>query len=299
MCNPRATQSDWPRFLNRSFHRDIVISQFLRYSRFLMIDIHCHILPALDDGAESLEVACAMAEMAIADGITHVIGTPHASQNHTFVPELVKQRRNELQEKFEGRLTIATGCDFHLSFENLQDIRQEPSRFTLNQKCYLLVEFAEYSIPPSLDQALHQLQLAELRPVITHPERNPLIRAQPERLFHWLQQGCYSQVTAQSLLGRFGRAAQESAERWLDGGAVHFLASDAHNTTSRPLKLKETYDLVAKRRGEDVARALLVENPLAAFEGRSLPYVPELAEELEATMAGSRVQKKKKKFWFF
>lgn len=264
-----------------------------------MIDIHCHILPTLDDGAESLEVACAMAEMAIADGITHVIGTPHASQNHSFIPELVNQRRNELQEKFEGRLTIATGCDFHLSFENLQDIRHEPSRFTLNQKCYLLVEFAEYSIPPSLDQALHQLQLAELRPVITHPERNPLIRAQPERLFHWLQQGCYSQVTAQSLLGRFGRAAQDSAERWLDGDAVHFLASDAHNTTSRPPKLKETYDLIAKRRGEQVARALLVENPLAAFEGRSLPYVPDLAEELEATVAGSRVQKKKKKFWFF
>jgi protein-tyrosine phosphatase len=264
-----------------------------------MIDIHCHILPALDDGADSLETACAMAEMAITDGITHVIGTPHASQNHTFLPELVKQRRDELQAKFEGRLTLATGCDFHLSFENLQDIRHEPARFTLNQKNYLLVEFAEYSIPPSLDQALHQLQLVGLRPVITHPERNPLIRAQPERLFHWLQQGCYCQVTAQSLQGRFGKAAQDSAERWLDGGVIHFLASDAHNTTSRPLKLKETYELVAKRRGEDVARALLVENPLAAFEGRSLPYVPEVAEELEATAAGSRTQKRKKRFWFF
>lgn len=264
-----------------------------------MIDIHCHILPALDDGADSLETACAMAEMAITDGITHVIGTPHASQNHTFLPELVKQRRDELQAKFEGRLTLATGCDFHLSFENLQDIRHEPARFTLNQKNYLLVEFAEYSIPPSLDQALHQLQLAGLRPVITHPERNPLIRAQPERLFHWLQLGCYCQVTAQSLQGRFGKAAQDSAERWLDGGAIHFLASDAHNTTSRPLKLKETYELVAKRGGEDVARALLVQNPLAAFEGRSLPYVPDVAEELEATTSGSRTQKRKKRFWFF
>lgn len=264
-----------------------------------MIDIHCHILPSIDDGAESLEIACAMAEMAITDGITHVIGTPHASQNHPFVPELVKQRRDELQAKLDGRLTLATGCDFHLSFENLQDIRHEPSRFTLNQKNYLLVEFAEYSIPPSLDHALHQLQLAGLRPIVTHPERNPLIRAQPERLFHWLQQGCYSQVTAQSLHGRFGRAAQEAAERWLDGGVIHFLASDAHNTTSRPLKLKETYDLVAARRGEEVARALLVENPLAAFEGRSLPYVPELAEELEAATAGTRMQRRKKKFWFF
>jgi protein-tyrosine phosphatase len=299
MCKTVATPVSLLLLFDFGFQHFIVISSALRYSRFLMIDIHCHILPALDDGADSLETACAMAEMAIADGITHVIGTPHASQNHTFLPELVKQRRDELQAKFEGRLTLATGCDFHLSFENLQDIRHEPARFTLNQKNYLLVEFAEYSIPPSLDQALHQLQLVGLRPVITHPERNPLIRAQPERLFHWLQQGCYCQVTAQSLQGRFGKAAQDSAERWLDGGVIHFLASDAHNTTSRPLKLKETYELVAKRRGEDVARALLVENPLAAFEGRSLPYVPAVAEELEATAGGSRTQKRKKRFWFF
>ncbi|HUJ31644.1 MAG TPA: CpsB/CapC family capsule biosynthesis tyrosine phosphatase, partial [Candidatus Acidoferrum sp.] len=130
-----------------------------------MIDIHCHILPGLDDGADSLETACAMAEMAVADGITHVIGTPHASPAHVFNPELIRQRRDELQARFEGRLTLATGCDFHLSFENLQEIRHDAERFTLNQKNYLLVEFADYSIPPSLDQALHELQLAGLRPI--------------------------------------------------------------------------------------------------------------------------------------
>src|SRR5580700_8304775 len=133
-----------------------------------MIDIHCHILPGLDDGAESLEISCAMAEMAIADGVTRIIGTPHSNQDHPFIPELVKQRRDELQELFEGRLTFATGCDFHLSFENLQEIRHDPERFTLNQKNYLLVEFADFSIPPSLDQALHDLQLAGLCPIITH-----------------------------------------------------------------------------------------------------------------------------------
>jgi len=264
-----------------------------------MIDIHCHILPGLDDGAESFEIACAMAEMAMAEGITHVIGTPHSSPEYKFVPELVRQRRDEIQARFEGRLVVATGCDFHLSFENLQEIRHDAKRFTLNQKSYLLVEFADFSIPPSLDQALHELQLAGLHPIVTHPERNPLIRAQPERLFKWLQQGCYVQVTAQSLLGRFGRAAQESAQEWLDAGAVHFLASDAHNVTSRPLRLKEAFDLVATTRGEDLARALLVENPLAAFEGRPLPWVPELADERSAEQSGVRGQGKRKRFWFF
>ena len=160
----------------------------LGYSRLTVIDIHCHILPGLDDGPESIDISIAMAEMAIADGITHVIGTPHAHSDHVFDPVKIKERRDELQALFEGRLIVATGCDFHLSYENLEDIRFDPNRYTLNQKNYLLVEFADFSIPPSLDQALHNLQLAGLLPIVTHPERNPLIRAQPDRLFKWLVQ---------------------------------------------------------------------------------------------------------------
>jgi protein-tyrosine phosphatase len=263
-----------------------------------MIDIHCHILPGLDDGPESFDVACDMADMAIADGITHVIGTPHAHPNYPFDPELVRKRRDEIRSRFEGRLQIATGCDFHLSFENLRDIQQEPSRYTLNQKNYLLVEFADYSIPASLDQSLHQLQLAGITPIITHPERNPLIRSNPERLLRWLRQGCYAQLTAQSLHGKFGRAALDMTREWLDAGVVHFFASDAHNVTTRPLKLRESYDLIAKERGEEVARALFVENPLAVFEGRSLPWVPDLAEPSTQSQARSSISRRKR-FWFF
>jgi protein-tyrosine phosphatase len=263
-----------------------------------MIDIHCHILPDLDDGSESIEMSVEMGEMAIADGITHVIGTPHAHPKYPFIPELVMKRRDEVQAHFEGRLTIATGCDFHLSYENLQEIRHFPTRYTLNQKKYLLVEFADYSIPPSMDQTLHELHLSGIFPIITHPERNPLIRSKPERLYRWLRQGCYAQVTAGSLAGRFGKPAQEAAEEWLGLNAVHFLASDAHNVSSRPLRLKETYDHVAKTRGADVAQALLVDNPLAAFEGKPLPWVPELDEDIGLAPGGSSTRKRKR-FWFF
>ncbi|MGB8541056.1 MAG: CpsB/CapC family capsule biosynthesis tyrosine phosphatase [Candidatus Acidiferrales bacterium] len=263
-----------------------------------MVDIHTHILFGLDDGAESLEMSLAMAEMAIEDGTTHIIGTPHAHPNHDFIPELVKARRDELQSRFEGRLTFATGCDFHLSFENLQNIRLYPERYTLNQKNYLLVEFADFSIPPSMDQALHDLQLAGLQPVITHPERNPLIRVKADRLFRWIRQGCYVQVTAQSLLGKFGRSAKASAKEWLDAGAVHFLASDAHNVTTRPPILSEAFTYLRKAHGEEVARALLVDNPLAAFEGRPLPFVPQLAEDAGLSPGATPVRKKKR-FWIF
>jgi protein-tyrosine phosphatase len=163
----------------------------------------------------------------------------------------------------------------------------------------LLVEFADFAIPSSLDQSLHELQLAGIRPIVTHPERNPLVRAQPERLFRWLQQGCYAQVTAQSLLGRFGRAAQESAEEWLAKGAIHFVASDAHNTTSRPLQLREAFDHIAKTHGESVAEALLIANPRAAFEGLPLPWVPEVEEDPSAEGSGTQGGGRRKRFWFF
>lgn len=266
-----------------------------------MIDIHCHILPELDDGADSFDTACSMAEMAIEDGVTHIAGTPHSNSSYRFIPELIRQRRAELQARFEGRLIFATGCDFHMSFENLQEIQHDPARFTINQRNYLLVEFADYSIPPSMDQALHQLQLAGLHPIVTHPERNPLIRAQPERLYQWLAQGCYAQITAQSFHGKWGEAAQERAEEWLAAGAVHFIASDAHNLASRPLRLKPTYDLIAKSHGEEVARALLVDNPLAAFEGRPLPHVPEIDDQHTKAggSGGAASGGWRKRFWPF
>src|SRR5262245_4339118 len=136
-----------------------------------MIDLHCHILPGLDDGAKTIENSLAMAEDAIADGITHVVGTPHASADHKFDYSWVRAAKEALAGRLEGRITLATGCDFHLNHENLVAIRQDPRPFCINQHDYLLVEFNEFSIPPSMDQTLHDLQLAGLRPIITHPER--------------------------------------------------------------------------------------------------------------------------------
>ena len=263
-----------------------------------MVDIHCHLLPGLDDGSDSLETSLVMAESAISEGITHVIATPHANSQFEFIPKLVQLRRDEIQEELGNRLKIATGCDFHLSYENLQALPGDPARFTLNQKTYLLVEFDEFSIPATLDQALHELHLQGLHPIITHPERNSLIRSQLERLWKWIHQGCFVQVTAQSFLGGFGERAQQAAEALLDTGAIHFIASDAHNTTTRPLRLKEAYNLVAARKGEEIAQALFQENPFAAFEGRPLPFLPEPLE-LPANRQNRFGQNRRKRFWFF
>ena len=146
-----------------------------------MVDLHCHILPGIDDGAKTIEESLAMAETAIADGITHVVATPHASSEYSFDFARVRAARDDLQSRVGDRLQIATGCDFHLNPENVAALKTAPAQFCLNQKDYLLVEFNEFSIPPAMDQMLHHLHLAGLRPIVTHPERNGILRAQPSK----------------------------------------------------------------------------------------------------------------------
>jgi len=256
-----------------------------------MIDLHCHLLPGLDDGPKTMEDSLAMAEEAIADGITHVVATPHANSDYRFDFERVCGTVEELKAKLGGRLILATGCDFHMSHENLIAIRKDPWPFCVNRKDYLLVEFNDFSIPPSMDQTLHELQLAGIRPIITHPERNGILRTHPERLRQWIRLGCYVQITAGSLKGVFGSGPQQQAWTWLASGLVHFISSDAHNTGRRPPRLKFAYEAVTAQVGAEKAQAVLMDNPLAAFEGRPLPHVPELTPELEP--------RKRKRFFFF
>jgi protein-tyrosine phosphatase len=257
-----------------------------------MVDIHCHILPEIDDGAATLEESLAMAESAIADGITHVVATPHSSNAHKFDYARIRKSRDELQEKIGDKLILATGCDFHLNPENLAALRTSAPQFCVNQKDYLLVEFNEFSIPPAMDQTLHEIHLAGLRPIITHPERNGILRAQPERLKKWVRFGCFVQITGGSITGGFGPGARQDALRWIGEGFVHIVSSDAHNTRSRPLRLRPAFDAVASQFGKEKAQALFQENPLAAFEGRDLPHIPDVTEE-------NLQPAKKKRFLFF
>src|SRR5260370_10083932 len=159
-----------------------------------MVDLHCHILPGLDDGPATMEESLAMAESAIADGITHLVATPHSSNDYFFHFTHVRQLRDELQEKAGGRLKIATGCHFHLNPENLEFVRKDARPYCINQRDFLLVEFNEFSIPPSMDQTLHEIQLAGLQPGITHPQRNRRLPSRPYRLKKWVRQGCFAQV---------------------------------------------------------------------------------------------------------
>jgi protein-tyrosine phosphatase len=240
-----------------------------------MIDVHCHILPDADDGPESWEEAAAMGRMAAADGITHVVATPHANFEYAYDRRRHAGAVRQLQERLGGAPEIRLGCDMHFSAENFQAALNDPSAFAIAGTHYQLVELSDFSIPSTLLQNFRALMDAGLRLVLTHPERNPLLLRHPDQVLEWVREGLIVQVTANALTGYWGRTAQLAARWLLDHQAVHVVASDAHDTRHRPPLLSEARRVLRRWRNEDVARALVEDNPAAILRDEELPYRPE------------------------
>ena len=236
-----------------------------------MIDIHCHILPGLDDGSKSWDMTLKMCHLAIQDGITHIVATPHANDAYAYSRDQVRNLVSQLDNKIGKQLAFSIGCDFHFSFENIEDAIAHPQRYTIASKQYLLGELSEYGIPPQISHCFWRLHAAGIIPIITHPERNAILRQRPERVLEWVDTGCLVQVTASAVTGCWGDAARRIAWWLLENDAVHVFASDAHDDKQRKPILSEARDAVSKRFGADLARALVQDNPEAIVSGRSLP----------------------------
>jgi protein-tyrosine phosphatase len=235
-----------------------------------MVDIHCHIIPEVDDGAPSWDVAVEMCEMAVHDGIEHIVATPHADFQYAYNREELAARLERLQQLSGGSPRFSLGCDFHLSYDNLEDAFAHPERYTIGNTGYLLVEFSNYSIPQQITGALLRLLEIGITPVITHPERNPLLQNNLDRLMQWIDDGCLVQITANSLTGFWGEQARRSARLLLDQQAVHVLATDAHDSRRRVPLLSPARQAVAQWYGEELARTLVEDNPRAIVSGEKI-----------------------------
>jgi protein-tyrosine phosphatase len=243
-----------------------------------LFDIHYHLLYGLDDGPKTIEDSLALAEASIAEGVTHIVATPHCNYEFKFDPKVNRERAAELQDALKGRLTIGLGCDLHLSYDNVQDALEKPTKYSINGGRYVLVELADTSIPVQLNDILFQMRLAGMVPIITHPERNPLIMRNPARIFEWVRDGCLVQLTGASLAGRFGQGPQRACFRWIEDGWVHLLASDAHNLKWRAPSMREAYETVTKHFGQVTADRLCLHNPRVIFQDDDLPQQPYPAE---------------------
>ncbi len=231
-----------------------------------MIDIHCHLLPAVDDGAKSWDVTLEMCRMAEQDGVTHIVATPHANYEYQYDRVLHLDRIEELRAR-APKLSFSLGCDFHLSYENIQDAMQHPERYAIGNTRYLLVELSDYSAF-NVRQTLEDLQSAGLLPILTHPERNAVILGNPELLNRYAEVGCLFQITANSLTGFWGKQKQQLCEEMLRRNMVHFIASDAHGVNNRPPILSAAREAAAKIIGAEAAEKLVKANPEAVLSNQ-------------------------------
>ncbi len=215
-----------------------------------MIDLHCHILPGIDDGAETMEASIAMAEKAISQGITHILCTPHHNNGKYHNPKsdvisLVSSLQSELDQR-NLLLTVLEGQEVRITGDLIEDIRNDEILFTDLDDTYILIEFPTMEVPTYSEQVLFELKSLGKTPVIVHPERNAYFRKDPNNLLPFLDMGCLAQLTAPSYMGVFGKDIQKTAKIMVEHNLVQMVASDAHGVNKRTFYMKEAYEQIAK-----------------------------------------------------
>ena len=224
----------------------------------------------MDDGARTLEDSLAMVRMAAEHGTTDLVATPHSNLNYRFEPAVIAERIAQIEAACGGALRLYTGCDFHLSYDNIQDALAQPHKYTIAHKNYLLVEFSDLLIFHNTGEIFGRLLEGGMIPVITHPERNALLRQRLDKIAEWVAAGSYVQVTGQSLTGGFGKRAQAFGRELLDRGLVHVIASDGHDVEHRPPVMDDAYRWLEQEYSQILAETLCVTNPKATLTGDTL-----------------------------
>lgn len=241
-----------------------------------MIDLHAHVLPGLDDGPADLGEAVAMCRVAAADGVTTVVATPHQIHEeweNTDAP-LIRRLCAEVEAAAGRVVRVLPGAEIRACAEipNGLDDLGASGLLTLAGSRYVLIEPSPYPFAPSLDDLVHELRVAGWRPILAHPERYGYFAERPESLRALVRRGALLQVSSGSVAGGNGRRALETARFLLDHRLAHVLASDGHDCSARPPRLREARALVAGRWGEPLAEALTEVNPKAVIEDRPIEW---------------------------
>jgi len=251
-----------------------------------MIDIHCHMLPGIDDGAPSLEVALDMARIAVKDGITELACTPHIypgmyDNDAKSISQATENLRCALAEAgIPLKLTYA--ADTHV-MPDLVEKLQQGTVPTFNGGRYFLLEPPHHVAPPNFEDFVFRLMVAGYIPIVTHPERLSWIEQDYAVFGRLAKHGAWMQLTAGSLTGRFGSDARYWGERMLDDGLVHVIATDAHGTQRRAPLLAEGAAAAGKWVGADEAARMVLERPAAALSNTE----PALVTPIKSLIAGN------------
>lgn len=246
------------------------------------VDIHCHLLPSIDDGASSEEEAIRMATAAVDEGISHIIVTPHQlgayRQNSSAI---IREKTSRLQAAIADAglpLEIRPGADVRIEPDMVQLLQEDEVVTLADQKGYVLLELPHDVYFP-LEPLLQQLHAINLVGVLSHPERNRGIQANPAVVHRLVDAGALMQITCGSLTGEFGKTSKQLSERLLENRLVHFVATDAHGTGRRRPAMIDAFDRVTELTDRRTADRLFRENPRQVWENGvvdiKLPIVPQ------------------------
>ncbi len=231
-----------------------------------MIDIHCHILPGIDDGAKDMIEALALINLAVADGVTRIVVTPHLHfgrfNNYLSViaSSFLALQQAVDNEKIQVELAYAAEVRLDSEILSLLSRQQLPLYGNYNNQQFMLLEFPHSHIPAGSDVLVKHLLKQNITPVIAHPERNRDLLRSPDNIKAFVRLGCWFQATASSITGHFGEECQALSLSYIEQGFINIVASDAHNLKRRPPILSEARSKVIELFGEEKAQELFYDN---------------------------------------
>ena len=272
--------------MRRLFDREFVLAQSKNLEQFgasQFVDVHCHCLPGLDDGPANMAEAMTLCKALVADGITTVIATPHqlgrfdGCYDGPEIRQAVADLNHELRKQ-EIPLTVVPGADVRLDERIPQLLRSDQILTLEDTGKYILVELPHETFI-ELGPLLAELGSDGTRAVISHPERNVFLAREPGLVLKWAQYSPCLQITAASLIGDFGLSAQRAAWRFIDMPLPSMLATDSHDTDSRPPRMAKAFDLITHHRGKLAANILCVDNPRSILNGEAVLPLTGLAEK--------------------
>lgn len=241
-----------------------------------MIDLHTHILPGLDDGAQDLDDSLGMAELALESGVDLLVATPHSNQAGRFenyasdrLAQVFQQLQRELARE-QLPLKLYLGMEIFASDDIDEKIRRK-KLIGLNGSRYYLVEFDFGEDPDMIGYFLEKIFCAGGIPLIAHPERYFCVQDYPAFVYKWLKMGCYTQINKGSLFGMFGRHAAQTAKVLLRNDLVTCVASDAHSPRMRTTFMGDAREYLSEQFGDDEMRRLMVENPGRILRDMEVP----------------------------
>ena len=238
-----------------------------------MIDIHCHIVPNVDDGAKNIEDALEMAKIAYSEGIRKIINTSH------YHPSFDYKKGKELSQSINNfndilklnniDIEVFIGNEIYYS-EDIIQIIEEKEFYTLNNSRYLLIEFPPMNFPKNILDIIYEIKIRGYIPILAHVERYKAVHENINLIYDCINEGALIQVNSSSIIGKNGKEIKNISEILLNNNMIHFIATDAHSSTRRRPMVMETYDYISKKYGDKKAKILFIENPSKVMEDKDI-----------------------------